>query len=102
MSGQLTEGWVEWVEGRQLGGLAKPPVRTIHSSHYATKCQAHATLVGLRNVSQQCGSNFRSPPPNWCPILVPLFQTCLWRIPIRKATYPPEKQTSRLEPNKPA
>ena len=48
---------------------------------------AFAILAGQRF----CGSNLRSPPPNWCPPLVPLFSHDFGG----SAKYPSEKQASQ-------
>ena len=62
-------------EAGRVGGSKKPRLGHSQSSHEAYT-MAHATLVGHRG----SGSNPRSPPHNWYPPLVPLFQLSFWSV----------------------
>ena len=66
-----------------IGGGKNQWLVHLRSSHDASR-HSH-------NGQRFCGSNLRSPPPNWCPPLVPLFSRDFGG----SAKYPSEKQASQ-------
>ena len=69
-------GWVMRWGGVGWNGVGGVGGGNKFGSNHDTHTMAHATLVGHRG----SGSNPRSPPPNCCPPLVPLFQSWFWKV----------------------
>ena len=77
----LQRGLVVGRGGMRWGGRWQ---KILSWSSHDVHTMAHATLVGHRG----SGEHFRSPPSNWHPPLVQLFQSWFWRVckmPSRKA-----------------